>query len=337
MPVPMIRADYEVLEKIARIFQQQGQSTGQTLRRIRQSMDTLQSGDWIGQGAGKFYGEMDSSVLPSVDRLAKSMAAAARVTQRISGVMKQAEEEASRVLRGDGRGGGGGVSPGPGGDGGGAGDAGEGGGGGGAGSDAEEVVDRTLSDFSSDVRDIVNQSPTLQGQLEDLEEDGWTIEEGPAGGGSYADHDNSTLVIAGGRSAEDTTRSIAHEIGHAEYGDEPYHAPTDDMTRQEYVDANVDEQLRSEGNAQLNGATVRNEVTGNGGPDIGISGTQTEDYQSIYEQYQEGDISRDEAIDQMADLMGNETTSTTGENYRDYYGQTYEDYWDEHVAPNRED
>ena len=39
------------------------------------------------------------------------------------------------------------------------------------------------------------------------------------------------------------------------------------------------------------------------------------------------------AVEQMADLMGNETTSNTGENYRQYYGKSYEEYWDKNVAP----
>ena len=34
-----------------------------------------------------------------------------------------------------------------------------------------------------------------------------------------------------------------------------------------------------------------------------------------------------------ADVMANESTSTTNQNYRDYYGQSYKDYWDQHVAP----
>jgi hypothetical protein len=37
----------------------------------------------------------------------------------------------------------------------------------------------------------------------------------------------------------------------------------------------------------------------------------------------------------MGTLYGNETTSTTGENYRKYYGQTFEKFWDEKIAPTR--
>lgn len=194
-----------------------------------------------------------------------------------------------------------------------------------------------LEDFSPEVREIVNQSPTLQTQLQELQDDGWLIIEGRSGGGSYADSENKFLVIEQDSDATEQASGLAHEIGHARYGERPYHAPTDDMTRQEYIDQNVREHLLDEGSAQFNSATVRGEIQGNGGPDIGIPGSQTADYQAVYDKFQAGEITQQEAIDQMADLMGNEVTSTTGENYRDYYGETYADYWDVHVAPTRGD
>jgi hypothetical protein len=55
----------------------------------------------------------------------------------------------------------------------------------------------------------------------------------------------------------------------------------------------------------------------------------------VYDNFKAGNITRDQAIDQMANLMGNETTSNTHENYRTYYGHTYENFWDTNVAPTR--
>lgn len=335
MPAPRIRADYDALKRIMSLFQREGQATTQTLTRLRRSKGTLQGGQWIGQGATKFYREMDSDVLPAVQRMAKAFGEAARVTAAISRIMKQAEDDAARILRGDGSGGGSSGSGGGGGSG--AGGGAGGGGGGSAPAAAQEAADRMVEDFSSDVRDIVHQSPTLQNQLQELEDDGWSIIEGRPGGGSYTDHENKFLVIEEDSDPAEQASGLSHEIGHARYGEQPYHAPTDDMTRQEYIDQNVREDLLDEGSAQFNSATVRNEIQGNGGPDIGIPGTQTADYQAIYDQYQDGDITRQEAIDQMADLMGNETTSNTHQPYREYYGQSYADYWDEHVAPERGD
>jgi hypothetical protein len=166
-----------------------------------------------------------------------------------------------------------------------------------------------------------------------LEDGGWTFEQ--ISGGSVTDRQHNTIQIQEGRPAEDMVRSISHETGHALEGAPPYHPPTDSMTRQEYIDQNVREKLLGEGAAQLNGATARGEILSNGGPDIGISGSQTDDYQAVYDSYSSGDINRQQAIDQMADLMANETTGNTHQPYPEYYGKPFADYWDAHVAPGR--
>jgi uncharacterized protein YukE len=64
-------------------------------------MNTLQNGDWIGQGARAFFREMDSEVLPAVQRLQAALETAARTTGEINRIMQQAEEQAARLLRGD--------------------------------------------------------------------------------------------------------------------------------------------------------------------------------------------------------------------------------------------
>ena len=104
MPSPKIRVDHDALQAIARTFGQGADATGRTLRQLKSAMGVLQSGDWIGQGASKFYEEMNSQVLPAVQRLNSALAESAKVTGQISQLMKQAEEEAARILRGEGAG-----------------------------------------------------------------------------------------------------------------------------------------------------------------------------------------------------------------------------------------
>src|SRR5262245_21312902 len=101
MTASKVRTDYEGLKQIAQTFSQQADATRQSLQQIRQAMDTLQQGDWIGKGADKFYAEMTTAVLPSVTRLQSALENAARVTNQISKVMKQAEDDASQVLNGN--------------------------------------------------------------------------------------------------------------------------------------------------------------------------------------------------------------------------------------------
>jgi WXG100 family type VII secretion target len=107
MPSPKVRVDHDVLGGIARSFGQAADVTNKTLQQLKGATDVLRGGDWIGQGATKFYQEMDSAVLPAVQRLTLALAEGAKVTNQISQLMKQAEEEAARFLRGDGTGGGG--------------------------------------------------------------------------------------------------------------------------------------------------------------------------------------------------------------------------------------
>lgn len=58
-------------------------------------METLKGGDWIGKGATAFYSEMNDQVMPTMQRLQRALTEAARITQQISQIMKEAEQEAS--------------------------------------------------------------------------------------------------------------------------------------------------------------------------------------------------------------------------------------------------
>ena len=168
-----------------------------------------------------------------------------------------------------------------------------------------------------------------------MERDGWTIRRGTPGAGSVTNNQTKTITIDPNDSVNQQAAGIAHEIGHAQYGNPPYHPPTATMTRDQYIQQNVNEQLRNEGAAQLNAAIARDEIRQAGGADVGIPGSQTAAYQQVYDNFKAGTITRDQATDQMATLMGNETTSNTHENYRQYYGHSYENFWDTNVAPTR--
>jgi WXG100 family type VII secretion target len=66
---------------------------------MRQSLDTLRSGDWVGRGATAFFDEMDREILPRVQRLEGALSAAGRLMRQISQVMKQAEDDAAALFR----------------------------------------------------------------------------------------------------------------------------------------------------------------------------------------------------------------------------------------------
>ena len=98
MATNKIRADYDNLKQIAQRFGQQAEETRKTLRNLEQAVNTLRQGDWIGEGARKFYDEFDSAVLPSLKRLQSALENAGQATKKMDDVMRQAEELAARLL-----------------------------------------------------------------------------------------------------------------------------------------------------------------------------------------------------------------------------------------------
>jgi len=104
MASPQIRADHDQLAQIEQNFSRQASSTARTLQGMKQQVDTLQGGDWIGEGAEAFYREMQGEILPAMKRLASAFDVSARVTRQISQIMLQAEEDVSRLFKGNGSG-----------------------------------------------------------------------------------------------------------------------------------------------------------------------------------------------------------------------------------------
>jgi WXG100 family type VII secretion target len=93
-----IRADYNQLEQVSSRFQNQSQSIEQMCRTVQASMQKLESG-WVGEGSQAFFQEMQSTILPAVNRLQTALSNASQATRTIAQTVKQAEEEASAPFR----------------------------------------------------------------------------------------------------------------------------------------------------------------------------------------------------------------------------------------------
>jgi WXG100 family type VII secretion target len=98
MPAIQVRIVYDDMGQIAKTFQQNSEDMGAAHKRIKAAQDTLADGDWIGQGAKKFQGEMESSINPSLQNLTNALQEASKVSNDISKVMQEADEEASNVI-----------------------------------------------------------------------------------------------------------------------------------------------------------------------------------------------------------------------------------------------
>lgn len=104
MSARVIQCDYDDLASIMSNFSQQADQTRQLMEMMRRVVGDLQSGGWIGNGAQAFFAEMEDLVFPGMNRMADALADAGSATQRISELLRSAEEEAARLFQGDGAG-----------------------------------------------------------------------------------------------------------------------------------------------------------------------------------------------------------------------------------------
>jgi WXG100 family type VII secretion target len=99
MGAPTVRSDYEQLKGVASQFRAQADAINQTNQQLKSCTETLKGGDWIGEGARKYFAEMDGQVMPTMQRLQRALNEAGRITAQIAQIMKQAEDDASGCFR----------------------------------------------------------------------------------------------------------------------------------------------------------------------------------------------------------------------------------------------
>lgn len=189
--------------------------------------------------------------------------------------------------------------------------------------------------LGADADRLMSLSPHLVQQIQELQRDGWKFVYGTAGGGSFANRGTKTITVDANERGNPTAlaQTMSHEVGHAKYTPDAY-TPPSGLTRQQYVDQNTMHSLKDEGEATLNNAQSRQEILRNGGPDIGIAGANPGQYDTIYQNYAAGNVTRDQAREQIGTVFGTgEHTSNTGQAYGDYYGDAYRNFWDTNVTP----
>lgn len=93
----IIRADYEDIARIAGAFDREAELLRRATQQIQRTVEVLQGGDWIGEGASAFYREMSSDVLPAMKRLVSALEKAGRTTKGVAQIMKDLEDELARL------------------------------------------------------------------------------------------------------------------------------------------------------------------------------------------------------------------------------------------------
>jgi WXG100 family type VII secretion target len=87
------KLNYDDMNAIVGKFRSEAQEIDSLLKQTKGKVESLHNNQWVGQGADKFFGEMEQSVLPATRRLADALNHAGDVAQKIADTIRRFDEE----------------------------------------------------------------------------------------------------------------------------------------------------------------------------------------------------------------------------------------------------
>lgn len=87
------KVNYDEMQAIIKSLQGEEEEMKMLLSQTRSKVEALHNNQWIGQGADKFFGEMESTVLPKMEKLVMALDVAGRVANQIMQTIHQADED----------------------------------------------------------------------------------------------------------------------------------------------------------------------------------------------------------------------------------------------------
>ena len=93
-----VECNYVMMDTIGSKFRQQGDAIEETLGDLRRKVESLE-GQWIGHGHDAFFQQMQTVVLPSMDRLVQALRAGANASKEITTLLSDEEDEAASAFR----------------------------------------------------------------------------------------------------------------------------------------------------------------------------------------------------------------------------------------------
>jgi len=88
----IIRADFDQMPDISKRFEREAVNVKRSIDSLNRTIEMLKGGDWFGEGANAFYREMESQVMPSMQRLLKALEMGSGVTKAIERLLHEAEQ-----------------------------------------------------------------------------------------------------------------------------------------------------------------------------------------------------------------------------------------------------
>lgn len=95
----IVQADHDELRDVQQQFNAQAHAIESMNKALQSRIDTLRGGDWIGKGADAFFQEMESQVMPAMQRLQRALVESSRFAQQTSSILRAAEDEASQLWK----------------------------------------------------------------------------------------------------------------------------------------------------------------------------------------------------------------------------------------------
>lgn len=100
MTHPIIQVEYEQMAGLSQRMRGRAEACSALRRRLQQALTPLQQGGWYGRGATAFFREMESDVLPAMNRLETALTEGHLVLDEMVRIFQQAEEEAAALFEG---------------------------------------------------------------------------------------------------------------------------------------------------------------------------------------------------------------------------------------------
>jgi WXG100 family type VII secretion target len=88
----IIRADYDQMPQISKKFEREAANVKRSIDSLKRTIEVLKGGDWVGEGANAFYREMESEVLPAMQRLLTALEMGSGAIQAIVRLLHETEQ-----------------------------------------------------------------------------------------------------------------------------------------------------------------------------------------------------------------------------------------------------
>lgn len=85
--------NYDQVQGFIKTFGTEGEEIQNLTKATAGKAEALHGDAWIGKGADQFFNEMQSEILPAMNRLGQALATASSIAQKIAETFNQAEEE----------------------------------------------------------------------------------------------------------------------------------------------------------------------------------------------------------------------------------------------------